>query len=443
MLKTIDILLGVSVVMLIMSMAVTVLTQSVLGLLQSRGRNLLSGISDLLQQIDPGMQRAVVERIAAAVLTHPMVTGSSRRLGTTIHREELTKLLMDISAGNAPADLLGKLGGDARDLLAASLKKNGIENPAGLLDNVRSLALHLEMAHPELASHERQAMALMREAQSQFVAKVNSWFDQTIDRVTERFTRSTQIITTAIAAVVAFTLQLDTIGLINRLSTDDAFRQKMVTKAVELANPPAANASINGEATTGAAESTKTGTAMDATTSTTTDTPTSTAAGVRLTPEQRAEIDSLVSDNILRIPNGYSQWQARWADVTVPMVNVKILGRGAPCSSKETTCIADPASTQRNGDQASRPGKSSILGNDFASTDTVSFLGVLLSALLLSLGAPFWYNTLKNLVRLRSVVAGKDDAQRALRQSSQAEASAAGRAPAAASALVGEKGIVN
>lgn len=422
MLKTIDILLGVSVVMLIMSMAVTVLTQSVLGLLQSRGRNLLSGLSDLLQQIDPGLQREVVDRIAAAVLTHPMVTGSSRRLGTTIHREELTKLLMDIAAGNAPAELLSRLGQDARDLLAASLKKNGIENPAGMLDNVRSLALHLEMAHPELAAHERQAMALMREAQSQFVAKVNSWFDQTIDRVTERFTRSTQIITTAIAAVVAFTLQLDTIGLINRLSTDDEFRQKMVSKAVELANAPApaAGPSAKGEHKAGAPASGKPDDTGAPATDPKTDSPPSTAAGVRLTTEQRADIDRLVSDNILRIPNGYAQWQARWADVTLPAVDVKILGKGALPFSKQPAPV-----------------------DDLASTEKASFLGVLLSALLLSLGAPFWYNTLKNLVRLRSVVAGKDDAQRALRQSSQAGAPAAGHAPTAASALVGEKGIIN
>ena len=57
MLKTLDILLGVSVVMLIVSMAVTVLTQLVVGLAQSRGRNLKRGLADLLQQIDPTLER--------------------------------------------------------------------------------------------------------------------------------------------------------------------------------------------------------------------------------------------------------------------------------------------------------------------------------------------------------------------------------------------------
>jgi hypothetical protein len=35
------------------------------------------------------------------------------------------------------------------------------------------------------------------------------------------------------------------------------------------------------------------------------------------------------------------------------------------------------------------------------------------------LGAPFWYNILKNLLGLRSAMAQKDDAQRALRQTTQ------------------------
>ena len=53
MLKTIDVLLGLSVVMLVASMAVTVLTQFVTSLPNSRGKHLARGLGDLLQQIDP------------------------------------------------------------------------------------------------------------------------------------------------------------------------------------------------------------------------------------------------------------------------------------------------------------------------------------------------------------------------------------------------------
>ncbi|WP_054763342.1 hypothetical protein [Methylomonas koyamae] len=52
MLKSLDILLGLSVVMLIASMAVTLISQAILNLLASRGRNLHHGLADLLELLD-------------------------------------------------------------------------------------------------------------------------------------------------------------------------------------------------------------------------------------------------------------------------------------------------------------------------------------------------------------------------------------------------------
>src|SRR5206468_10860863 len=46
----------------------------------------------------------------------------------------------------------------------------------------------------------------------------------------------------------------------------------------------------------------------------------------------------------------------------------------------------------------------------------MKLLGIILTATLLSLGAPFWYAALKNLIRLRSLIAQKDDEQRETRQ---------------------------
>jgi hypothetical protein len=44
--------------------------------------------------------------------------------------------------------------------------------------------------------------------------------------------------------------------------------------------------------------------------------------------------------------------------------------------------------------------------------------GMLVTALLLSLGAPFWYSALAQLLQLRSVLAFKDDKERSQRQAS-------------------------
>jgi hypothetical protein len=52
-------------------------------------------------------------------------------------------------------------------------------------------------------------------------------------------------------------------------------------------------------------------------------------------------------------------------------------------------------------------------------------VGVLITALLLSLGAPFWYNVLGRLLQLRSLLAAKDDAQRRARAQVDAAGAAA------------------
>ena len=46
----------------------------------------------------------------------------------------------------------------------------------------------------------------------------------------------------------------------------------------------------------------------------------------------------------------------------------------------------------------------------------VGLFGMLVTTLLLSLGAPFWYSMLAQLLQLRSVLAFKDDKQRSERQ---------------------------
>ena len=47
---------------------------------------------------------------------------------------------------------------------------------------------------------------------------------------------------------------------------------------------------------------------------------------------------------------------------------------------------------------------------------SVNLAGLAITALLLSMGAPFWYTSLGRLLQLRSIVAGKDDLERARRQ---------------------------
>jgi len=104
MLKTLDVLIGATTVLLLFSMAVTVITQAVSSFLGRRGKHLMSGLADLIQQLGIP-QRDVSETIAKAVLTHPLIADGKGNLGTVIHREEFTKLLMDLASGKESSRL--------------------------------------------------------------------------------------------------------------------------------------------------------------------------------------------------------------------------------------------------------------------------------------------------------------------------------------------------
>jgi hypothetical protein len=217
MLKSLDVILELTVVMLVASMAVTVLTQIYVGIRNTRGAHLRAGLIDLLKQIDPTFTAQIAAEIASAILKHPLVHESANRMGSLVHRDEFTHLLMEIAAGHGA----GALKEETRTVLIRALAANGVADPAACLKAVRDVAMELEMNHPELAAYVRRDMAILHAAKSELVAKINGCFDQTIDRVSARFTLTTRQVSLIAAVLVAVSLKLDTISLIQRLASGE------------------------------------------------------------------------------------------------------------------------------------------------------------------------------------------------------------------------------
>ena len=345
MLKSLDVLIGLVVVLLALSMAVTVVTQALTAIVNSRGRHLKRGLQDLLQQLDPALTATISEAIATKLLTHPLVCGSTAppwlqrlvggsRYGNVIHREEFTKLLMALGSGEGSVGLEAT----ARQVLADALNRNGVADPGKTLATVRGFAMELERTSPGLAATARQNLAFLHAAPSDLVAKINSWFDQTMDRTSQRFTASTRAITFAGAFLVAFGLQVDTPSLANRLAMDDKMRDAFVLQA------QAMNASQG---------------------------------------SKEADYRAFLADNgIIRLPS-YEGYRKGFGSLSAAF-------------------------------------------------------GMLVTALLLSLGAPFWYSVLARLLQLRSVLAFKEDKQRTERQAATTPAGVG--TETAVTVLTGERG---
>lgn len=354
MLKTLDILIGGVTVLLLFSMAVTVLTQTFTTILAKRGTLLLSGLANLLQQLGIS-DRKVAEEISTAVLKHPAVASIKGDLATVVHRHEFTKLLLDLGSDQP----LVQLSADASTALKAMLTQNGVKNPAQTLKSIRAMSMMLEASNPDMASYARQDLAILKESASDYVAKINSWFDQTIDRVSQAFAKHAHVVTLVVSFIVVFAVQLDIVAVIDRLSIDDQFRQAVVGTASK--------------------------TMADYTQS-------SATGNYNLDPQHY--YDLLNSAGLVTLPTS-SNW-------------LKQLGE---------------------------PRK---------------YPGMIIAVLLLSLGAAFWYNILKDLLGLRSALAQNDDAQRQERQTTQtatpgaatpgATTASSSTAPALA---VGERGDVN
>ncbi len=137
MLHSLDVLIGFAAIMLLVSVAVTVLTQAVTGALGWRGRNLARGVVTILHQIDPKITPFCARQIALGILRHPLVARGEGKPGTVIQREELTRILLELAAGREPG---GKsLDEYVRSTLKRTLEANGIADPAQVLENVHLL----------------------------------------------------------------------------------------------------------------------------------------------------------------------------------------------------------------------------------------------------------------------------------------------------------------
>jgi hypothetical protein len=406
MLKSIDILIGVAVVMLVVSATVTALTQFVLHLMEAKGKQLKVGIADLLQLISPNFGRECAERIAEVVLKHPLVSLGDNKLSDTIHREELVKMLLELSTATGANTLADK----DREALKSALDANGIKDPAAVLENARSLLLQLEMSRPDLSNAMRTDIVLLQEASSAFLAKIHSWFDQTIDRTKDRFTITARQVTFVCAAVVVVFLQLDTIALINQLSMDSQLRNTLVQQAMEIGAAPAPGVPAPSGPTGTTIPGTTASAASGATGSTTAG---STGSAIALPGASGA------SGPTAPATSGQNQ--------DVPAA-VNELRRDLDANSDQIKGLASLGLFRV-------PASIGEWEKGFSSGNVImKILGLLISVVLLSMGAPFWYNALKTLIGLRSVVAGKDDQQRNQRQTQTTDAGASATAAAAAGA---------
>jgi hypothetical protein len=367
-----DTLIAYTVVMLGVSLIVTVLTQIVSASLGLRGTNLLWGIKALLKSIDPEL-----EAHAEALLTHPIISDS---------------LMSRFRGRFQDKPLIGPL--VRRWTLATAIRAGEV---------VRMLATHAQKLRiaggdVNVAAAARIEAALGAQTAQQVFGSVEEHFNSAMDRVSQRFAVEMRGWTVIFSFLLALGVQLDTFRLLERLWTDPQTRESLVgTRAAMMQEADAIIQTSSGGAQ---------------------------MAGPGVTPQVYADTFSRIAMEHPKETSGMGDmprmasyeaarmWLATNLLENEKRINVPDSNNAAILQDYAKSVPAALAAKANAIRQQIETSGLELIPKPFRLAhfdDARNVLGTLVSAVLLSLGAPFWFNALKSLANLRPILANKQD----------------------------------
>lgn len=356
MLQYFDMAMAFAAVMLGVSVLVTALTQVVNMILGLRGKSLLWGLETLLTYIDADFKKHA-RQIADKILRHRLLSHTGGRRATAIRREEFVSLLEEVISQE---DF-------ARSIRA--VEKQRRETATGTTENAEDNRFRFK-------------------APAEYVHTLQTWFDRVMDRVSERFAMRARWVSVSFAVILAAAFHLDTIALLDRLAADSELRTSLVQSADLLLN----HANEAFAASTNAYND----------------------ALLRLKASNSEAQRLGIPPEFFSAAAARDWIRAQIADSTLAATLIKQYGDLLDTVLREKigrfTVVAD--SIRLDFSRA----RFALIPNPYPQWPYGwrDYAGMIISAILLSLGAPFWYNVLRNLANLRPRVA--DTIQREKRE---------------------------
>jgi len=447
MLDSLDTLIAFVLVMLVVSLLITIVVQMFAAALNLRGVNLISGLGSVIAVIDPGLEGQKTD-LAKYLLRGRLLSDSFLPIELSKGPKWLQKwldLLRPTSAAR-PAELFDAIHriAIAKEPSDADLKANArallkalglqvdsspeIQAAARLRDTVRDALAKLpdESLRAEAQTALTQVSAKLDEfktgAATAGVAiagdidsayrKFNYWVRIADERAQQWLTMHTRILTIFWAAVFAFVLQLDTVEIFKLVSSNKAVREKLVAQASAV--------TAQAEKLFADKVSRESNSVLQK------------AYAAWLIKTAPAVQDALKKASINVDPNDTREKLTERIDTALAGID------GKEAALKSFNDLLDKISLdslkQQAGDYAAVkadldktgfelfPKNGWRWGKHWYDGWGVHWLGVLFSIGLLSLGAPFWYHSLKDLVSLRSQVAQNISEQQEQAQKKQSRA---------------------
>jgi hypothetical protein len=426
MLDSLDTLIAFVLIMLVVSLLITILVQIFSAMLNLRGLNLAQGLKRTFAVIDPDGDHHAKE-LANFILKGRFLSDSFLpnwgifklwRHGAAIRSEEIFDAVKRIAIGKEPVNEhewknAQRSTTDNEPLTATEPGKERVAT--NLKESARKLLVALGVEKQILEDAERKIIeagtsdelrAAAAAAADKIIAaagtikpaykKFESWTRICQERAQQWFTMHTRILSIIFAIIAAFALQLDTVEIFKLVSSNRAVREKLVAQSAAIVS--------QAEKTLG--DSTIVlQSAYD-----------SWLGGVD------ASVKAAVESTSIKIEPTYSR-QKLIEDIETVLTRANVEKTAKDAALKSFDAAVNKSVTdflKASGDQYAR------VKADFDDTGFVLFprdsrfwrgsrwtngwtwahiIGVLFSVGLLSLGAPFWYNALRNISSLRSTVA--------------------------------------
>lgn len=382
MLNLLETFISFAVVMLGMSLILTVLTQAISGFIASRGTNLEWALSNLLRNLRPELTARqqpdgpdLAARLTKHVLEHPLISDSSYQgeglLVIRIGSRVAASLKQRVKFLAPFIDRIALQWAQTAPLQRRWTRATTVrfEELLRILDLVADGS---RPAGPPVGDWSERETAGWLSGDPRLNRE---WFDTAMDRASQRFATHMRSITFVCSVVIAFGAHFDSLDIYRRLSSNAELRQNVSSRA---------EAMMARYEQSIATEELKQGETREF------------GARLRMAKVQADEIQNqLGSAGIDLFPSPYEK---------------HLRGEGCfnPWGFGPVKAVAKFVGLELVPDA---PGC-----HDFLPwIDFRHFIGVLISCVLLSLGAPFWYNQLRLLVSLKPVIAQKDEKERQTR----------------------------
>jgi hypothetical protein len=392
MLYHLDALIAFVGVILLASLIVTALTQMAIALFNLRGRNLIWGLKRLVVQIEPSLAEDA-DAVVRKILTNPLISSGGelkgfwarfRRLPSVVRREEFSHLLVKL-AESKDVDEFGKEAVQGLRALAAvdpeELKK--IKKQLDALPADWRAAVANELKKASVFAFDRFKAARLK------IMELEAWFDRISDRMSQQFSRNSKIISVGLAVLVVVFFRLDSIQLLKRVYTDQELRARLVASVDYIRDMGAAvleGASLYDEAFKVLQGKVN---------------------GLTMPTQPIHSNDDAVLWLKSNPPEGITEEKLlkEYDAALTEAIQAKLGTLGDMLATSRTVL---------NKMGLEIFGEGHVFRGMVSSWQSV--LGRIISIILLSLGAPFWFNMLKNLTNLRTRLMQNEEKERLKRQ---------------------------